>query len=289
MARLSGVVSVDMLDILAMFSSKASFSIYTIGKMSIHQKIRQGRLRLGMTEQQFGDAVGVSRGAVQQWEKEGGTAPTRRNQPAVAKLLGMSVAQLMSDTEAEMMGFTSLEQEIDWIQQSDEPINKPERMREARARWTSQTGPAVIELENNPLYPAIRRVKLKAQAGVSGYAVEYTQEDDGPPIVFRADWYKIKGYKPEKMLALRVTGDSMIPSMYEGDLIVINTVSTTPKDGVPFLVSYEGEIVVKRLVRDDGLWWLTSDNPDQRRYSRKVCNGGTEIIGEVVYRQTERV
>ena len=150
-------------------------------------------------------------------------------------------------------------------------------------------GPTAIELENNPLYPAIRRVKLKAQAGVSGYAVEYSTEDDGPPIVFRADWYKAKGYKPEKMLALRVTGESMIPSMYEGDLIVINTLSTTPKQGIPFLASYEGEIVVKRLVRDDEMWWLTSDNPDQRRYPRTKCNGGTEIIGEVVYRQTERV
>lgn len=150
-------------------------------------------------------------------------------------------------------------------------------------------GPKVIELENNPEYPAIRRVKLKAQAGVSGFSVEYQAEDDGPPIVFRADWYRLKGYRPEKMLALRVKGDSMIPSMYEDDLIVINTLSTEPKQGIPFLVSYEGEVVVKRLVRDDGLWWLTSDNPDQRRYPRTKCNGGTEIIGEVVYRQTERV
>lgn len=146
-----------------------------------------------------------------------------------------------------------------------------------------------IDLENNPLYPAIRRVALKAQAGVSGFSVEYSTEDDGPPIVFRADWYKAKGYKPEKMLALRVKGESMIPSMYEGDLIVISTLSTAPKQGIPFLVSYEGEICVKRLLRDDGLWWLTSDNPDQRRYPRTKCNGGTEIIGEVVYRQTERV
>lgn len=49
-----------------------------------------------MNEQQFADALGVTRGAVQQWEKEGGTAPTRKNQPKVAKLLGMSVAKLMS-------------------------------------------------------------------------------------------------------------------------------------------------------------------------------------------------
>lgn len=237
-------------------------------------------------------AIGKTESAVSQW-LSGETKNMRSDSlMAVSRFLECNPSWLATgdgDWEPDVIGFTSLEQEIDWIQQSDEPINKPERMREARARWAGHTRPSVIELENNPLYPAIRRVKLKAQAGVSGYAVEYTQQDDGPPIVFRADWYKVKGYKPEKMLALRVTGDSMIPNMYDGDLIVINTVSTTPKDGVPFLVSYEGEIVVKRLVRDDGLWWLTSDNPDQRRYSRKVCNGGTEIIGEVVYRQTERV
>jgi SOS-response transcriptional repressor LexA len=49
-----------------------------------------------MSEQQFADAVGVSRGAVQQWEKPGGTAPRRSNQPMVAKVLGLSVAELAS-------------------------------------------------------------------------------------------------------------------------------------------------------------------------------------------------
>jgi len=48
-----------------------------------------------MNEDQFGARVGVSRGAVQQWEKEGGTAPRRKNQPAVAALLGITVSELM--------------------------------------------------------------------------------------------------------------------------------------------------------------------------------------------------
>lgn len=49
-----------------------------------------------MSEQQFADAVGVTRGAVQQWEKAGGTAPKRSNQRLVAELLGISVAELVS-------------------------------------------------------------------------------------------------------------------------------------------------------------------------------------------------
>jgi SOS-response transcriptional repressor LexA len=64
--------------------------------MAIHRLIRNGRLQLGMTEQQFAVAAGVSRGAVQQWERPGGTAPKRSNQPVVAKLLGISVAELVS-------------------------------------------------------------------------------------------------------------------------------------------------------------------------------------------------
>ncbi|MES3012234.1 MAG: S24 family peptidase [Pseudomonadota bacterium] len=64
--------------------------------MSIHRLIREGRRRLGLSEQEFAQAVGVSRGAVQQWEKPGGTAPKRSNQPRVAHLLGISVAELMS-------------------------------------------------------------------------------------------------------------------------------------------------------------------------------------------------
>lgn len=63
--------------------------------MSVHSRIRRGREALGLNVQQFADRLGVTRGAVQQWEKEGGTAPKRNNQQAVADLLGLSVAALM--------------------------------------------------------------------------------------------------------------------------------------------------------------------------------------------------
>lgn len=49
-----------------------------------------------MTEREFAAAVGVTRAAVQQWERPGGTAPKRSNQPAVARLLGISVGELVS-------------------------------------------------------------------------------------------------------------------------------------------------------------------------------------------------
>ena len=64
--------------------------------MSIKDKIKLGRQRLGLNEEQFAKLVGVSRGAVQQWEK-GDTAPNRARQPIVAEAIGLSVAELVDD------------------------------------------------------------------------------------------------------------------------------------------------------------------------------------------------
>lgn len=63
--------------------------------MSVHSTIKSNRLKLGLTEQQLADRVGVTRAAVQQWEREGGTAPKRSKQVAVAEALGITVAELM--------------------------------------------------------------------------------------------------------------------------------------------------------------------------------------------------
>ena len=55
-------------------------------------------------------------------------------------------------------------------------------------------------------------------------------------------------------------------------------------------MNYEGEAVIKRLTRDAGQWWLSSDNLDQRRFYRKSCRGGECIVvGRVVRRDPVEV
>jgi SOS-response transcriptional repressor LexA len=56
--------------------------------------IRHHRQRLGLTEQQLADRVGVSRGSIQQWEN-GKTAPKRNNQAAVVDALGITINELL--------------------------------------------------------------------------------------------------------------------------------------------------------------------------------------------------
>lgn len=66
--------------------------------MNVHKIIRDGRKALRLSVNEFADLCGVSKHTVQLWEKEdheGGTAPNRRKQPDVARVLGLTVAQLM--------------------------------------------------------------------------------------------------------------------------------------------------------------------------------------------------
>lgn len=243
---------------------------------TIADRLKFARLRKGWVQSQLAVNAGVSTGTI--GNIESGARQSKGSLPQIAEALGIS-HKWLADGVGPMEIQNTITAPMGFITASGV---------ENQLLASTSALPVAIDLDNNPDYPAVRRVNVKAQAGVSGYAVEY-MNDDGPPIVFRADWYKSKSYRPERMLAVRVSGESMIPSLYQDDLIVVNTEQTQPKQGVPFLVSFEGEVVVKRLVRDDGLWWLVSDNSDQRRYPRTKCNGGTEIIGEVVYRQTERI
>lgn len=146
-----------------------------------------------------------------------------------------------------------------------------------------------VDLDRHPDLERIRRVTLRLEAGVNGFAID-SEEKDGMPIFFRSDWLQQRGYKPYQLIALKVMGHSMEPTLYPDDMVVINTADVEPKDGKVFAVNYEGQAVIKRMVRDSGTWWLSSDNPDQRRYPRKECaNSACLIVGQVIHKQSEQI
>jgi phage repressor protein C with HTH and peptisase S24 domain len=148
--------------------------------------------------------------------------------------------------------------------------------------------PVAISLENNPDYPAIKHVHFKLSAGCSGYGVEYTNETKRP-LVFGRQWYEEHGYKPNKLFAVKIANGSMEPGLVHDDMVVVNTADTELKDGKVFAMNFEGELVIKRLVRDGGAWWLSSDNPDQRRYPRKICDEHVFCLGRIVHKQSETI
>ena len=80
-------------------------------------------------------------------------------------------------------------------------------------------------------------------------------------IKFRADWLSKRGANLHDLQAIRVRGDSMEPTLKNGDLIVVDTVRTTPSDGI-FVIAHDDEIQVKRLQRlSPTRLVIASDNP----------------------------
>jgi len=145
--------------------------------------------------------------------------------------------------------------------------------------------PVRAEDDNSPHLLPIPKVTLKLQAGVTGFETEPDMRDGGTLGISRT-WIERKGFNPKDLIAIQVRGESMEPTFYEDDTVVINLADKRLTDNGVYAVNYEGEAVVKRLSRDAGQWWLMSDNPDQRKYFRRACQGNRCIIvGRVVRRE----
>lgn len=133
----------------------------------------------------------------------------------------------------------------------------------------------------------IPKVNLQLQAGITGFQTEPDRRDGGTLSIPRG-WIQRRGFDPAQLLAIQVKGESMEPTFYEGDTVVINLADKSPQDNAVFAVNYDGEAVVKRISRDAGQWWLMSDNSDQRKFYRRLCQGkDCIIIGRIVRREGE--
>lgn len=148
--------------------------------------------------------------------------------------------------------------------------------------------PVRVVESDDPYFTHIPKVKLRLSAGISGFEVE-PEEYDGSTAAVPTAWIERSGFNKEKLIAIHVRGESMEPTFYDGDLVVLNTADTTPTDGAVYAINYEGEPVIKRMERDAGQWWLKSDNFDQRKHGRKVCQGDACIVvGRVVRKESTR-
>lgn len=218
---------------------------------TLSERLKRARESKGMTQIDLAKAAGCGQSVI--GNLESGTRKSSSYLPRIAAVLGKSPLWL-----AEGVG------------QEDGPEGQP------------AFAPAPSD------FLPVRRAELKLSAGVHGYGIEY-QQGESRPIFFRADWFALHGYEPERLIAMRVAGQSMEPSLFDGDVVVVNLANTVPADGEVFAANYEGEAVIKRMRRDGGEWWLTSDNADKRRYPDKRCTEDVKILGRAVYKQSERI
>ena len=230
------------------------------------QRLMQAREAKGLNKTEFAKAVRVSNPTVTDWEKsvaDGG----------IKEISGIRLTKV-----CEVLGIDAT-----WLLhgkgQAPAAPPSPDRIEELK--------PIRATFDADQDFIHIPKVRLLVSAGMSGFGVE-SEPYDGSTAPVPTEWLRRRNLRPEQLIAIRVRGHSMEPTFYEGDTVIINQDDTKVIDGAVYIINYEGEDVIKRLVRDAGEWWLMSDNPNQKQYHRKLCKGAEcIIIGRVVRSERE--
>lgn len=226
--------------------------------MTWHKRLTQAREAKGIKKSAFAKLVGVSAPTVTDWENGDTKMIEGSNLIKVCQALDISPDWLLHGTQADS------------------------KLTEMHIPGALSV--AVIEPDEENFHQ-IELVQLRLQAGITGFQTERDNSEGGTLNLSKA-WVARKGYDPQKLIGIKVRGESMEPTFYEDDIVVINLADKTLSDNGVFAVNYGGEAVVKRLSRDAGQWWLMSDNSDQRRFYRRSCHGNEcIIIGRVVRRE----
>lgn len=130
----------------------------------------------------------------------------------------------------------------------------------------------------------ISRYDARAAAGLvatenSSYPVE--------KVLFSGDFIRNKlRRKPEHLALIECAGDSMEPTLLNGDELLVDTSPTNLRHGSIYILRVGGALLAKRIQpRLDGTVMILSDNP---RYPPEVLTPSDatplDVVGEVLWR-----
>ena len=114
--------------------------------------------------------------------------------------------------------------------------------------------------ESKPEVVFVEKVKAKPRAGTGG--LETDDSHDGY-YSFHASFIARKGGTANSMKIFEVAGDSMSPTLDDGDMIMVNTNEVDVRTGRVYLLRIGEELMVKRLeTRPGGTLIIRSDNKE---------------------------
>ena len=122
---------------------------------------------------------------------------------------------------------------------------------------------------------------VKAAAG-TGYLVgDETAERE---LSFRRDWISRNNISADHLSAIHVTGDSMYPTLINGDILLVDHSQIRPQIDRVFVISTSDGLVVKRSGGLNGSkLMLVSDNPAIRDREIDLEKESARVVGRVVW------
>ena len=162
----------------------------------------------------------------------------------------------------------------------DEPPT-PYRLRASPRLYSSKRRAPSCRRSRTPTaesdHVAISEIDTSAGAG----AVVQDEKVTGH-MKFPDRWLRNRGMLPGRCRIIRVTGDSMEPTLPNGAALLVNRGSNHRQDGKIFVIRIGEDLVVKRTVFDpEAGWLLVSDNKDKTTWATRPWPENAEVVGEV--------
>lgn len=141
------------------------------------------------------------------------------------------------------------------------------------------------EIADPKEYVMIPRYDVRGSCG-EGIDVNEVTIVDGMPMP--VSWLRAQNLPEAHLLAvIEASGDSMHPTIEDGQTLIVNTIDTEPKSTKIYLICIDGKLFIKRLIYTPTGWIMRSDNPNKENYPDFVIEPGKfnslDIQGRVVW------
>lgn len=136
------------------------------------------------------------------------------------------------------------------------------------------------DCETDLITVPLAEARLSAGTG----SLEVSSRSEGG-YAFRGDFLRRKG-NPRRMVLMRVSGDSMVPEIFDNDLVLLDRGQTEISPGRLYAVGFEDAIYIKRIDKLPGKIILHSVNPAYPPVSldlRGDCADQFRVIGRVLW------
>ena len=127
--------------------------------------------------------------------------------------------------------------------------------------------------------------RYRAEASMGGGAECHSDDEIIGHLAFKNVWLKKKRLNPRFLALVDAIGDSMYPTINDGDVLLVDLRQKDPIDNRIFVIRMNQQLYAKRLqCRPGSKLVVHSDNPRSPAFDVESAEyNGLDIIGRVVW------
>lgn len=206
----------------------------------------------------------------------GTSDPSRTRLVAIANATGVSAGWLAT-------GEGPMRPEEAHEQPACPACTEREVVRDPQPCFIDENGVVSIPRWQNPdpeMFDYIPMAETRLSAGGGCFVLSENMEDY---YAFRKNWLSRVASSPNRLVLMRINGNSMSPTLEDGDTVMIDTGRRDIKEGMIYALRVDHSVMIKRLsFRVGGKVLIISDNRhDYDPYEAPMKD--VHILGQVIF------